>query len=136
MGLPLRLALVITSALLILGCGSKREVRGDAGRDAAASRALSGLPGSDGGAPSDAGTSTPAADAGPSDDSLPPPHATDLAPRGKHLLEAIVQDNPDLASDILFPRDAFVASRDIADPTKVWEKKISGSFARDVHTLS
>ncbi|MFO0674151.1 MAG: hypothetical protein U0235_31815 [Polyangiaceae bacterium] len=123
------------------GCREKREVRSDAGADAAAVRTAPGA-GLDGGsvtAAGDAGAVTPTGaaggDAGAPDDALPPPNAADLTLRGKHLLEAITADNAELANDFLFPRDAFVAARDTADPAKLWEKQIQPAFQRDVHTL-
>lgn len=135
---PAVVALVFACALSF-ACKPKREVRTDAGPDGAARAALA-PPGTDGGlapiipVPLDAGASSP--DAGQADDALPQANAPDLALRGKHLLEAIVQDNPELASDIVFPRDAFIITRDTADPAKVWEKKIAGGFGRDVHTMN
>jgi hypothetical protein len=131
-------AVVVAIALAILGCQPKREVRNDAGADSAASRTAPAAPFADGGNLLDAGpaATAPGADAGPPDDALPPAGAPDLALRGKHLLEAIVRDNPELAADFVFPRDAFIASRDLADPAKVWEKKLFASFQRDVHTLN
>ena len=46
-----------------------------------------------------------------------------------------MQDNPDLAGDVLFPRDAFIQTKDLTDPQKAWEKKVSGSFRRSVALL-
>lgn len=125
--------------LLLVGC-PKREVRNDAGVEAG-TRTAPGVGALDASSPLasvDAGLSTATGDAGPlpADDALPPTAPADLALRGKHLLEAIVQDNPELATDILFPREAFLAVRDVTDPAKVWEKKILGGFQRDIRTLS
>lgn len=63
----------------------------------------------------------------------PPANDADLAARAKHLLEAIVQDNADLARDILLPRDAYLKNRDIKDPGKVWETKVFVPFQKAVH---
>ena len=86
-------------------------------------------------APFDAGDggSVAPADAGPPDDGIPSSLAPDLTARGRHLLEAIARDNPELATDIVFPRDAFVAARDTADPAKLWDQRIYPGFQRDVH---
>ena len=56
--------------------------------------------------------------------------------RAKHLLEAIAQDNVDLASDILFPRDGWTTTRDAADPGKEWEKRVARPFRKALHSLS
>ncbi len=75
-------------------------------------------------------------DAGPSpDEAIPPSTTGDLTTRGKHLLEALAHDTPELATDIVFPRDAYSLSRDSSDPSKQWDKKITGAFQKDVHTL-
>ena len=90
-------------------------------------------------APSDAGDD---AEAGPPAappvvvppiDLVPPPNDADLAARAKHLLEAITQDNADLARDILLPRDAYLKNRDVKDPGKTWELKVYNPFQKAVH---
>lgn len=72
-------------------------------------------------------------DSGPADDAMPPATSPDLTTRGRHLLEAIAQDNPDLATDILFPRDAWSNAREGQDPTKQWDDKIKPAFVSSVH---
>jgi hypothetical protein len=118
----------VVSLIAVLGALSSgcHGLRGSAG-DAGASDAGSG--GRD--AMAEAGS-----DAGPTDDSIPPISSEELTVRAKHLLEAIAQDNGDLASDILFPRDGFIATRDAADPGKDWEKRVAHPFRRAVHALS
>ena len=76
-----------------------------------------------------------ALDAGSDDVQIPPTSSEELTARAKHLLEAITQDNPDLAADVLFPRDGFITARVVADAAKVWEKKVSGVFKKQVHQL-
>lgn len=79
-------------------------------------------------------------DAGPGDDasaldesSMPAMTVTDdLLVRMKHLFEAVTQDNPDLAMDALFPRDGYVSARDVADPQKAWDSKVSGGYRRAI----
>ncbi len=83
-----------------------------------------------------AGADASAPDAGPSDDTIPPTSSDELSVRAKHLLEAIAQDNGDLASDILFPRDGWMATRDAEDPGKEWEKRVARPFRRALHSLS
>lgn len=76
---------------------------------------------------------TSTADAGVLDDAaMPASSGEDLEKRMRHLLEAIAQDNGDLANDALFPREAYVATRDVSDPHKVWDKKVSAIFKRSV----
>jgi len=74
------------------------------------------------------------ADGGPSEADLvmPPVTSEELPLRMRHLLEAIAQNNPELANDALFPRDAYISTRDSADPQKAWEKRLSGAFHRAV----
>jgi hypothetical protein len=69
------------------------------------------------------------------DTAMPASSGEDLQTRMRHLLEAIAQDNPDLAGDALFPRDAYVATRDVADPQKAWDKKVSSTFRRSVERM-
>lgn len=131
------IAIMCACGLATESCTPKREVRTDGGVDASLTRPSPGAPTLTDGGIADSGlTFTGAAvDAGPPDDALPPPGAPDLATRGKHLLEAITQDNAELGNDFLFPRDAFVAARDVTEPAKLWEKKTLPSFQRDVRTM-
>ncbi len=71
-------------------------------------------------------------DAGPDDAEMPKGSGDELAARMRHLLEAVSQNNPDLANDVLFPRDAYLTSKDAPDPQKAWEKRVSNSFKRAV----
>jgi hypothetical protein len=81
----------------------------------------------------DAGDAGIASDAGTVDDAIMPlPPNEELAARMRHLLEAIQQNNPDLANDIVFPRDAFAAAKDVPDPQKAWEKRLSDRFRRAI----
>ena len=70
------------------------------------------------------------ADAAPPDDAIPATSSDELTARARHLLEAIAKDDADLAADILFPRDGWLATRDAADPGKDWEKHVAGPSAR------
>jgi hypothetical protein len=79
-------------------------------------------------------------EAGPADDAIPPTTSEELTVRSKHLLEAIAQDNADLAADIVFPRDGWIATRDTSDPSadvgKSWEKHVERPFRHAVHLFS
>jgi hypothetical protein len=119
----LGLALVLVFA----GCTPHRT-KGDAGP-----------PPSDAGHVAEAEASVPesgaAAAPGPAIDALPPSPSDDLTTRVRHLLEAIAKDDPSLATDIVFPRDAYVAAKDAADPGKHWDDKVMSAFQKQVHLL-
>jgi hypothetical protein len=72
----------------------------------------------------------------PPDEAVPQSPAGELTERAKHLLEAISRDDPQEASDIVFPRDGWIATRDAPDPGKEWERRVAGPFRRAVHALS
>jgi hypothetical protein len=75
-------------------------------------------------------------EAGPADDEMPPSDSSELSERARHLLEAIAKDEGDLATDILFPRDGWLATRDVDDPGKDWEKRVDIPFHKALHRLS
>ncbi len=115
------IALAVLGTALAGGCRGRSP--GSVAADAAA----------DGGREGSTGTSD--ADV-PPDDAVPPASTEELATRARHLLEAITKDDAGLASDILFPRDAWIATRDSADPGKDWAKRVAAPFRRAVHALS
>lgn len=120
-----RLAALLALAVAACGCSQKSKTAvPDGGDSAMLARARDAGP--------EGGAAT--ADGGPSEADLvmPPPTSEELPLRMRHLLEAIAQNNPELASDALFPRDAYIATRDSADPQKAWEKRLSGAFQRAV----
>lgn len=85
----------------------------------------------------DSSTAPPAPttpDAG-ADEQLPASASEDLTTRAKHLLEAVKHDDPTLAADILFPRDAYLLVKDTGDPGKQWDTKVTTLFQRQVHAL-
>ena len=132
--IALPLALVVALAFSSAACKPSGATKSDGGLDARAPR--------DGGTVSvsvsaDGGPSVSAPqDAGPLDDgAIPAASSDELTLRAQHLFEAILRDNPDLGSDILFPRDAFVAARDATDPGKSWDAKLAPAFRRGVHSL-
>jgi len=115
-------ALVLVS--VCAGCTPSAAARtdgGDASRGAAPSTG-------------DAGNLQPPSDV-PADDALPPATSDDLTTRSRHLLEAIAQDDPALATDVLFPRDAYMQVKDGPDPGKQWDGKVQPQFSREVHAL-
>ncbi len=125
---------------LLAGCGKDAPKRAiDAGGEAGSlASSPQGAPvdaGLDGASPGDGGVKDAGPDAALVEDAVPSGTSTDLVPRARHLLEAVVQDNPDLATDLLFPRDAYSIAREGDDPGKQWELKLVPSYQRDVHTL-
>jgi hypothetical protein len=117
-----RLAILLLVALGLNACGDKSNAATDGGDSALLARSR------------DAGSEGGASDGGSSNDDLVMPHPAneELSARMRHLLEAVAQNNPDLAGDMLFPRDAYINARDAADPQKAWEKRVSGTFRRAV----
>jgi hypothetical protein len=76
-----------------------------------------------------------APDGGPSKEALPAYPTDELTIRARHLLEAIKKDDPTLATDIVFPRDAYIEAKDASDPGKQWDDKVMGAFQKQVHAL-
>jgi len=69
------------------------------------------------------------------DDALPPVASAEMTTRAKHLLEAVQKDDATLATDIVFPRDAYLAVKDAVDPGKQWDTQVRGLFQKQVHAL-
>jgi hypothetical protein len=115
---------VIGFVVALVACGGVRSNRGSAPVADAADDAIgSEIP--------------PLVDASsPPDDVLPSAESDELPARARHLLEAIAKDDARLATDMLFPRDAWLASRDAADPGKEWDKRVANPFRRGVHALA
>jgi hypothetical protein len=117
---------VVAAAALLAGASCTDRptaVSVDGGEAGALARAREG--GVEGGAAA-------AVDSGVDDLAQPPAVNEELLGRMRHLLEGIAQNNADLAGDIVFPRDGYIASRDTVDPQKAWEKRVSGLFKRSV----
>ena len=74
-------------------------------------------------------------DADVPDDTALPSNTDEIQTRARHLVEAIAQGDATLAMDILFPRDAWLAMRDAADPGKDWEMHVAEPFRRSVRAL-
>ncbi len=75
-------------------------------------------------------------EAGPPDDALPEPSSAELTTRAKHLLEALRDGNPDLCRDIVFPRNAYMATRDADDPGKQWDDRFKPKFDKDIKRVT
>lgn len=129
-------ALALALAAAALGCPQKASRTdlldaGDAARGSDASRLADAGDASEAGDASDAAAATDAEDgARPSDATL-----AELNARMRHLVEAIAQDNPDLAQDVLFPKDAFAATHEAKDAHREWTKKIAKPFQKAVSRL-
>ncbi|HVJ92957.1 MAG TPA: hypothetical protein VM580_24315, partial [Labilithrix sp.] len=87
-------------------------------------------------ASAEGGSVTTAQDSGAIEDTaMPAMSGESLLLRMEHLLEAISQNNAELASDVLFPRDAYVSSKDVNDPQSAWDNKVRGAFRRSIERL-
>lgn len=121
--------LLLALALTLAGCSSGCSDKSSAASMPDAAAMLHKTP-LDGGLDASVASTS---DAGVLDDTaMPASSGDDLQTRMRHLLEAIAQDNADLANDALFPREAYVAARDVPDPQKTWDKKVSSIFKRSV----
>jgi len=133
-------AAAVVPGIVMSGCGGgSHAAKVDSGADAAAAATLAQMAATDAGA--DASSSAPDGGAGASlagdtggEEPVPVADPADLALRGKHLLEAISHGDPRLAADIVYPRDAYITTRDHSDAGKQWDKKMYPAFERDVRT--
>jgi len=135
MGSSVGLLLLIATALCISSAGcSGCDGRNASTFDAAAIAKLGDA--GDASTSSRGGSSSSSnVDGGMDDTAMPASSGEDLQTRMRHLLEALSQNNPDLAGDAIFPRDGYAAARDVADPQKAWEKKVSSAFRRHVDQM-
>jgi hypothetical protein len=127
MRLPLLLVAFAPAAFAAAACtpsGSAKAGATDAGIDAKVAVVDASLP-----AP--VGTQ----DASTDDMLLPPSSSEELTTRARHLLDAVRHDDPGLALDIVFPRDAYLLVKDAADPGKQWDTKVITVFQRQIHAL-
>ncbi len=72
--------------------------------------------------PSATVAATAVVDAGAPVDAPPAAPVDDLQERARKLFEAILRDEPDLAMPLFYPRDAYVANKDVKDPGAAWDK--------------
>ena len=70
------------------------------------------------------------------DQTQPPPRppAAEVEAKIRKVFDAIVADNPALAADSFFPRDAFLLVKDIANPGRHYDQ-LRRRFDSDIHTL-
>lgn len=119
---------LLAAGLVSAGCTEKRPPP-DAAPDADA--AVQG--------PLDAGEEVPRSPtsyAGALDDTaMPAPDGEDLDKRMRHLLEALTQNDADLAADMLFPRDAYGQVRDSTDPQRAWDVHVQGNYRRAIDRM-
>jgi len=127
-------AAVLVPSIVVSGCGgSKGATAADAGSATASAHVSAADAKADAGA---LANNAAAADAGIIvEEPAPALDNADLTLRGRHLLEAIAHGEPKLAADIVYPRDAYIATKDQPDPGKQWDKKVYPIFERDVATL-
>jgi hypothetical protein len=60
----------------------------------------------------------------------------ELTQRMHHLVDAISNDNADLARDAFYPRAAFLKEHEAKDPAKLWDQKVLTGFKKNVHKLN
>lgn len=64
----------------------------------------------------------------------PRPPVGDADARARRCFDAIVRDEPALATDFFLPKEAFRAIKGIADPDALWDR-IFRAYEGDVHEL-
>lgn len=119
-----RAALAAAAALVFAGCSGCGDKKNGAA-DAAAEASVAPEGGDGGLASADGGSAI-------DDSAMPAANSEDLQTRMRHVLEALSQNNADLAGDALFPRDGYIATRDTPDPQKAWEKKVQLAFRSSI----
>lgn len=62
------------------------------------------------------------------------PPLGDLSDKMSKLWEAIVRDDPSLAAQTFFPRDAFLLVKNMADPGRYYDR-LRKRFDQDIHAL-
>jgi hypothetical protein len=125
----------VTRGVAVLWMVFLAGCRGGHSRDGADPAAAADA-GAEGGQAMATAPAAPVDSGAPPDETIPQTTGDELAGRAKHLLEAIAQDDPRLATDIVFPRDGWLATRDAADPGKEWDKRVAAPFRRSIHALS
>lgn len=66
--------------------------------------------------------------------SAPAPALADFEARAPKLLEAILRDDPRLASEVFFPREPFLLIKAIPNPGRYYDK-LYARFVADIHVL-
>jgi hypothetical protein len=79
--------------------------------------------------------SAAAKEAGPPENrALPPLTSDELTERARHLFDAVVRDEAELAEDFFFPREPFLRLKDVSDPAR-YHAELVRMYRRDVHLL-
>ena len=82
-----------------------------------------------------AASGAPIAVAGvPENATLPPLTSEELTERARHLFEAVVRDELELADEFFFPREPFLRLKDVDDPGR-YHAELVRMYRRDLHSL-
>lgn len=113
-------ALFVVVALLSVSCtkGAPPASMLDSGSPSASASAVDG----------DAGALAAPLDAG-----APPAPVDELQARAKKLFEAIQKDEPEIAMAMFFPREPFLALKDVKDPSAYWDKLVK-EYKAHIHS--
>jgi hypothetical protein len=113
--------LVVAFVCLLSGCtkGAPPASLLDSGTSAAASASAD---------PGDAGALAQPLDAG-----APPAPVDELQARAKKLFEAIQKDEPEIAMAMFFPREPFLALKEVKDPSAYWDKLVK-EYKAHIHS--
>jgi hypothetical protein len=66
-------------------------------------------------------------------DAAPPGPVDELQARAKKLFEAIQKDEPEIAMAMFFPREPFLALKDVKDPSAYWDKLVK-EYKAHIHS--
>lgn len=124
--LPARTLVSVVSVVSLVS-GGCRAPQANPGNDASAAATV---------ASSEARSARAEDAATPPDDLLPANVGGEFAARAHHLLDAIAHDDAQFATDLIFPRDGWLATREASDPGKDWERRVAAPFRRAIHALS
>ncbi len=69
----------------------------------------------------------------PLDAGAAPAPVDELQGRAKKLFEAIQKDEPEIAMAMFFPREAFLALKDVKDPSAYWDKLVK-EYKAHIHS--
>jgi len=69
----------------------------------------------------------------PLDAATPDAAVDELQARAKKLFEAIQKDEPDIALQMFYPRDPFIALKDMKDPAAYWDKLVK-QYKAHIHS--
>ena len=72
--------------------------------------------------------------AAPLDSGGPPAPVDELQARAKKLFEAIQKDEPEIAMAMFFPREPFLALKDVKDPSAYWDKLVK-EYKAHIHAM-